>query len=64
MSKTQLNMVALVGDLSKEGTQYPEPKWVREASQEELFSAFEDFEEEAQQLFKVRGILCHLMNRD
>ena len=47
-------MVAFVSDFSKEGTQYPDSKWVRDASQEELFAAFEDFEDEAQELFKVR----------
>ena len=46
-------MVAFISDPSKEGTRYPDSKWVRDASQEELFGAFEDFEEEAQQLFKV-----------
>jgi hypothetical protein len=46
-------MVAFISDPSKEGTRYPDTKWVREGTQEELLGAFEDFEEEAQQMFRV-----------
>jgi len=49
----QINMVAFVSDYSKAGTHYPEAKWVKAATQEELFKTYDDFEEEAQWLFKL-----------
>jgi len=52
-NETHINMVAFVSDPSKEGTQYPDPKWVRDATQDELFEAFEDFEVEGQELFRL-----------
>jgi hypothetical protein len=50
----QVNMAAFVSDFSKEGTHYSENGSVLKGClQEELFQAYEDFENEAQELFKV-----------
>jgi hypothetical protein len=54
---TLINIAAFVSDLSKAGTHHPDQKSVKDVSQEELLQSFEDFEDEAQQMFKV--VLLH-----
>lgn len=51
-----INLVAFKSDFSKEGTVYPEEKWVKEVSQADLLASYEDFSEETKQLFKVRSL--------
>jgi hypothetical protein len=46
-------MVVFISDPSKEGTNYPDQKSTKDASQEELLHSFQDFENDIQDLFKV-----------
>lgn len=52
INEKQINMVAFISDWSKVGTRLAHEA-VTPATQEELFHSFEDFEDEAQELFKV-----------
>ena len=46
-------MATIITDITKEGTRYPETKWVKEIAKEEVLEKFTDFEEDAQWLIKL-----------
>lgn len=57
-----INLVAFKSDFTKEGSVYPESKWVKEVSGEEILETYEDFSEETKDLFKVSDSVPFLVS--
>ena len=51
-----INVVAFSSEYEKEGTPYPDEKWVKEVPQEEVINEFTEFGPDAQALVKVSAV--------